>query len=488
MIGIWAAIANDQNLARVKRDDILLEFMKAIYRSDLHTKHNDDIEQMHYVFDSVLMRNFNRNKNTMAEVTWLSAHHEACRVTMDESDLDPVLAANGEWSLVKPQLLRLSRDTAAGEVVFAFPSTEVKMQEFKEDVDAELLKVKQAEFSDASVNTYRTQMSSKIVLMGDAKLTKRDVTVIIKEIEYKDTLDYPQEVEWRLGALIRENSLGMLDGIELAPWEEWMFGHVCEKGRKCVVPRKFLEPHIKVRQAALAMIHMDRITCFNDIQKVCAKAAKALTDVFRGYKLELDFIRTDAEKYLAQSLRQAALSIMPNKHHNPQLEKAYSELTDLKASKHYGLSSLAVQGEVDDIVDAVGGLMQNISPDPAVFHNGGEFYIDLLRAMGDFLQHTEADGTIIYGADAMKVIFKKISTEASRSGDSPELDALANLQRFQWMLSGDNQTQLATWVKDAVKAKADSKKRKTDEKNGNKKKSAKGKEGTGAASVMRFFS
>ena len=109
MIGIWAAIANDQNLARIKRDDTLLEFMKAIYRSDLHTKHNDDIEQMNYVSDSVLMRNCNRNKNTMAEVTWLSAHHEACRVSMDESYLEPVLAANGEWSLVKPQVLRLSR-------------------------------------------------------------------------------------------------------------------------------------------------------------------------------------------------------------------------------------------------------------------------------------------------------------------------------------------------------------------------------------------
>ncbi len=159
-------------------------------------------------------------------------------MTMDESDLDPVLAANGEWSLVKPQLLRLCRDTAAGEVVFVFPSTEVKMQEFKEEVDAELLKVKQAEFSDLSVNTYRTQMSSKITLMGDAKLTNRVVTVIIKEIEYNDTLDYHQEVEWRLGALIRENALGMTGGIDLMPWEDLMFCHSCEKRPEMHSPKE----------------------------------------------------------------------------------------------------------------------------------------------------------------------------------------------------------------------------------------------------------
>ena len=81
---------------------------------------------------------------------------------MEPDDLKLVIAANGNWSMVPQQLARLYAGSHSGEVIFAFQSKLVVSDKFREDMKCVVAAVVTADFSDASVKSYTTQVNSKL--------------------------------------------------------------------------------------------------------------------------------------------------------------------------------------------------------------------------------------------------------------------------------------------------------------------------------------
>ena len=112
--------------------------------------------------DMPMCRQYNKMRPHMQEVTCLNAFASELNLVMEPDDLKPVVAASGNWAMCPQQLARLYAASHTGEVVLAFQIKLVVPDKFRGDMEWLVAAGVTADFSDASVKSYITQVNTKL--------------------------------------------------------------------------------------------------------------------------------------------------------------------------------------------------------------------------------------------------------------------------------------------------------------------------------------
>ena len=168
----------------------------------------------------------------------MNAFASELSLVMEPDDLNPVIAANGNWSMIPQQLAMLYAGSHSGEVIVAFQSKLVVSDKCREDMKALVAAVVLADFSDASVKGYITQVNTKLaVFQGQGgKLEKKKTSHELFGLTLHADVCPRGEGELMLGVALREASMGPVEtGLPLLPWEHWIFGEFIEMEEECEV-------------------------------------------------------------------------------------------------------------------------------------------------------------------------------------------------------------------------------------------------------------
>ena len=229
---------NQKVMARAKCDTLVIAFMRFLVDNKLMATFTDEIDHCLADMDMAMCRHYNKMRPHMKEVTFLNAFASELSLVMEPDDLKPVIAANGNWTMVPQQLARLYAASHTGEVIFAFQSKLVVGDKFRDDMKALVAAVVASDFSEASVKSYTTQVNTKLaVFQGQGgKLEKKKTSHELFGLTLHADVCPRGEGELMLGVALREASMGPEEtGLPLLPWEHWIFGESIEMEEECQV-------------------------------------------------------------------------------------------------------------------------------------------------------------------------------------------------------------------------------------------------------------
>ena len=288
----------------------------------------------------------------------------------------------------------------------------------------------------------------KVLSCGNAaKMTSaRDFEVTIHGIPIKLKGTPRNEALYRLGAAIRNHSIGYRNGLELLPHERVIFDTGALANDATRVPPAVLEPIRAGRTAINDIMSAASIHHLRDLANVFAKSQRLLTQERPCCFIEVHYV-IDRQVHVAldAAFERIALSHFPTGDANIMPETVFEALKHMTGTDR----SIYMSGHVQDRLEAVqlmvANLLSNLSPSVASV-GSDVFYMQVLNRMSFFIRFTEVGGTLV-GKAAIDKGFTRVEDSVADSSDTLEVGGLDLLNRFKWLLDAPQKPTLLGWVK-----------------------------------------
>ena len=111
--------------------------------------------------DQCLSRNYLRlKKNGIRPVTWLKTCRGILAILVDTADLDAVLKAEGEWSIVSDEITRLMESSVAARTIFSFCGQLLSASNYKNKIEQYLEILEAKGITEASIAEFKNNAQS----------------------------------------------------------------------------------------------------------------------------------------------------------------------------------------------------------------------------------------------------------------------------------------------------------------------------------------
>ena len=111
--------------------------------------------------DQCLSRNYLRlEKNGIRPVTWLKTCRGILAILVDTADLDAVLKAEGEWSIVSDEITRLMESSVAARTIFSFCGQLLSASNYKNKIEQYLEILEAKGITEASIAEFKNNAQS----------------------------------------------------------------------------------------------------------------------------------------------------------------------------------------------------------------------------------------------------------------------------------------------------------------------------------------
>jgi hypothetical protein len=154
------------------------------------------------------------------------------------------------------------------------------------------------------------------------------------------------------------------------------------------------------------------------------------------------------------------LDTLPSATFASTISGSIAMLADVKESALFKLSSAAARDRLECVEEVLDNLALAISPE-ASMKDGGPFYADVMHRLSFFLVVTfkedGQDDKKIAGKHALDVQFENVKERASSNDKKLTLDDLEIFHQYKWLLTKDQEKNLALYVKQIIAQSADPK-------------------------------
>ena len=116
---------------------LILQFMQAILRLELHQSEQEIVEALKDKFDEALVASLQGMlKQGVDEDVWWQAHGDLANLILDKGAADRVLAEKKEWSPVAHLIPGLVASSELGKLLFGFASEHLTAEKMSKAIDA----------------------------------------------------------------------------------------------------------------------------------------------------------------------------------------------------------------------------------------------------------------------------------------------------------------------------------------------------------------
>ena len=371
------------------------------------------------------------------------------------------MECHGQWQKVKVEVEHLTASGQLGAAIFTNMMTLVSASGFAEDV-SNLLKSKLASvefFLD--VGAIHTELLEIVAKYEDAGFleVKRSIELTYMNFSLQvDVVDLHLEAMLRLGAFVRNQSLGQESGLQKLPFDEWLLPDLVSKGL-CRIPLKHLETMNKARTMAANMLSSDSIQSLQDVQKLFQTSADAICAVDPTFRIEVAFLTSSLQVALATAIQERILRSFPDPIKDISVGMATKSLTDLKSSKIVALASRESQAQVDTVLEIVAKFNKG-TPVPAHLFNSTDFYKQLASRFAYFIRvpvssKTKTGETMEsykFGREAVLLQLHDIGSRVHKSISHVTLAELESMHRWKHLTQKSEIERMGDWIKKSLAA------------------------------------
>jgi hypothetical protein len=295
----------------------------------------------------------------------------------------------------------------------------------------------------------------------------------------------------RFWAALKSKSLGLGNGLELLPYEEWM---VPDRSlEECMLPKDLIAPMQNARLCAREILDDPGIQDFKGMVKAVLASSAMLLSLDRSFKLELEFLQQNGEAAMEKAVEKNILAALPSATKATTLSQSMQSLQDIKVSQLGRFCSHASKAQVTCVLELVANMTKGVAPD-GKFATASTFYTNVWEQLPYFMRRgvvvTEAGKTVkklLVGKAALMVGFTEVQARMAKK-DAVKLHELEIYQSFKFLLGPGEVQELSGWIKACLSDMASERSTATGSaasSSGLQKKTKSQKEA--ASSVMSFF-
>ena len=158
-------------------------------------------------------------------MTDLITHKNILTVLMDEADFCAVMACDGQWQQVAPQVTRLLATSSFAYTMFSVVDEMQSSNSYAADIESLLDELYESQVTEDTAAKFRSQAADRAFKYKKEFVpTKREIEVNLMGLNLTDVVQ-DLNAEWELRFLSRllATALNQKDTLERLPCEEWVF-------------------------------------------------------------------------------------------------------------------------------------------------------------------------------------------------------------------------------------------------------------------------
>ena len=218
------ALSDVKCMSVASRDQALIELMRHLVRNGAGQDYPEVLQAVRPMFDHALTTQFNKlTHQGLSWERWLDIHKGMALLLLNKDDMEAVLQSRGDYVKLAPQLSRLHAGSMLGSAVFGFARNLCASKALQAEIEQSLEEVQSADFSADSIASVKKKCEALVQTFENSAAQKREVESEILGVKFKaEPKNGRQEYEWRLMALIKTSSLGLVGGLPAMPHERLM--------------------------------------------------------------------------------------------------------------------------------------------------------------------------------------------------------------------------------------------------------------------------
>ena len=457
-VGGVQTIYASKRISRASKDTC---FQAVLKHCDLHNIFDDPayktvLAAASSVFDGCLNTHWARmSSRGQPWTTWLERNRNIAVEILFKSDIDLVFANFGNLRNASKSIRRLHMCGLLGESLFREPRDQLAGIVASVSATALLDVVKEATFSQASIQQYKEASGCTINKLRKFKVTeKRFVKISVCGMQGDTIVTDPGfEGDLHLQVALREAALGRVNGIKVLKHEKLLMQHV-DATSTCLVP-----PHL------ISGIQDFRDMFAKDIENKKANTCETILGVLlagwddykacdRWVLIERAILESSTAT-LETMVRKQVLQVLPSEESTEKLlpENVALEVINVRHGDVCKMASESMQNQVHLIVGSLELMRAGAAPSSDLL-NGSEFLVTCYNRFQHFFKFNEdavddepAKG--LSGMQAISAAFGSMQVRMALINDeiAPTIDDLETFQAFSWMLSVKEVTTLTDWVR-----------------------------------------
>ena len=245
---VCKTLSKPSSVKRTSMNSLMFCFMTYVCKWKLSEKHGDVIQTMTPLFDAALCAQYARVKSGASLQSFFKANRQEVGLVMHLADADAVLQADAtqSWADACPAVTRLVTASASGKAIFGFAEQFVNAARFEDQIEGIISSLHgAAKITSRLVESCQARAREAVKTMGK-EICKREIVIPLFKSHVKMVVSsYMQEVEMRMSAALKEQSVGYKDGLPVLPFESWFVD-----GDRALIPCKVNEDLLRKMHAA----------------------------------------------------------------------------------------------------------------------------------------------------------------------------------------------------------------------------------------------
>ena len=277
-----------------------------------------------------------------------------------------------------------------------------------------------------------------------------EVTVIVTDPMSEGLLRY--------GARLRAASLGRHHGLDLLPFENLLTE---TKRDESLVEEAVLADIRKSRSLLAEIMANPEMQSFGNVQSAVAASSESILALDASSALELAFVKEGMLTSIARALEARVLGCLPDAH-TPvaSVERSLRWLDAILEEPVYKISSRETQSRIGSVRDVIYGLSVN-KPPPQHLGSSVGWFGEVFKKLPNFVREevvgeASASGGSNFrvGTEALKVRLGRMAAKIQQAPHDVELSELERLHPWSFMMSNDQRSKVADWIKINIKARS----------------------------------
>lgn len=452
-------------------DDLLVAVLNYVSRTGTKDTHRDELQRMSEIFHNALADLWaSMHKDGILRETWLNTHKHLCSVLVDASDIEVVLACNGEYSTVEPQLRRLVAAGPLGASLFGKSKAMVTGVSFAKMIKHEVENLmSKSSIGPSEIQEFRNACHQKVIEFkcgsSTKALPKRDLKMefLTMSLEMKGVQDPELEIEYYLGAALKMEGLTAKDGLGRYPHEEYILPQRTD--RDCKVALAVLKPYLDGRKLGSDLLASRADASIKEVQAAfTCKAAEKITALDRSFAVDVACLSSGClQETLVKVFEGMVLAALPSETKTIAYAAVVAELEALKEKPIAKMVPAKIFEELETVQETVIGLKSGEAPKASLTTSSNKFYIAAMQKLPFFQKvkvEQAAEGKTksveLTGAEALKHQFEQIAAKVESKPSSLKIQDFDVFHAFKFLLSQQHEQKLGPLVKEVIKARGGS--------------------------------
>lgn len=433
LVGLLKSLGEKASLVSQSHRAHVLHIMRFLVSKSLDSKFPLEVGSVKAMWDDCLTMVYASARKDGDTHKFWTCHADVAALVLHVPSVTALLEAKGRWMDHKDVLFKVVHTSTLGRKMFQAAANEVLREEFSCFADAEI--VRQRNPKQPLTRRFIVELKETLLrhadklcgkLSGASLVGQMEASVKYRGLEVQCRVgDHVEEVDLKLGALIKEMAVGQVNGVDALAWEAACFSEPCT-GSALPSDIPLMREYQNARVTANEALQSAQAKTGSQYNEVLQNKASVLKQLDRSFMVELAALKLMVESRGPTRLQDQVLDCMPSETSARVAGDVVDMVTHLREGNLYKFVAPSARASIDGAREFLlalesGGVQVKDVPAEGFMReilNRSKYFARFMRE-----DSASAGQMMLFGAEALEETMARLA-EKSKTEDGITVDDL----------------------------------------------------------------